>query len=84
MDRGDNCLDAYKEHYKEKSGIDRVSLIKIGSKIFWFLEIEVVKYNGLNCMPKCSRTINLIQEIRARDTALGFTSMACEVMGQVR
>lgn len=52
-----------------------VSLIKIGSKIFLFLEIEVVKHNGLNFMPKGGRTIHSIQVIRARDSALGVTGM---------
>lgn len=51
------------------------SLIKRGSKIFLFLVIEVVKYNGLNFMPKCGRTIHLIQVIRARDSASGVTGM---------
>lgn len=37
------------------------SLIKLGSKIVLFMEVKVVRHNGLNFKPKGCRTIDLIQ-----------------------
>lgn len=39
-----------------------VLLIKIESKIFLFLGIEVVRYNELNFRPEVCGTIDLIRE----------------------